>query len=453
MRVSFLGATGTVTGSKYLVECRGGARVLVDCGLFQGQKNLRQRNWTSLPVSPASIDAVLLTHAHIDHTGYLPALVKHGFRGDVFCTSATRDLAQILLPDCGYLQEEDARHANARGYSRHKPAMPLFTREDAAACLPLLRPVDYGVALQVAPRLNVTFHPAGHILGSAFLVLEDEATRLLFSGDVGRQHDVLMRPPSPIPAVDYIVCESTYGDRLHDPADGAEKLAEVIHKTMVHGGKVVIPAFAVGRAQALLYLLSGLRLKGRIPRMPVFLDSPMAIDTSEIYCRHRAEHRLDEPSCRATCTVARCLRTPAESKELNSMALPYVVLSASGMATGGRVVHHLARLLPDARNTVLLAGFQAAGTRGRRLAEGAETVRIHGDDVPVRAHVEMLHHLSAHADRDELLTWLRTASHSPQCVFVTHGEAQAAQAFSAHVAGSLGWSTIVPEDGEVVELG
>lgn len=453
MKVHFLGATGTVTGSKYLVECGDGSRVLVDCGLFQGPKPLRQRNWQRFPVPPVSIDAVVLTHAHIDHTGYLPALVKQGYSGEVFCTAATRDLAGILLPDCGHIQEEDARHANKWGYSRHKAALPLFTRADAEACLSTLHAVRYGAKHRIGKHAWVTFHPAGHILGSAFVVLEDEATRILFSGDVGRPNDVIMRPPSSIPAADYIVCESTYGDRLHDKADGEEKLAVVIQRTMAKGGSVVIPAFAVGRAQALLFMLSELRRKQAIPKMPVFLDSPMAIDTSDIYCRYHDQHRLDDVSCRATCTVAEYLRTPADSMRLNTLATPHVVVSASGMATGGRVLHHLKRMLPDSRNTVLLAGYQAVGTRGRQLAEQAATVRIHGEDIAVRANVDSLDHLSAHADRDELVDWLRTAPTAPRRLLVTHGEARAADAFSEHVASVLRWPTQVPTDGEVITLG
>ena len=453
MKVTFLGATGTVTGSKYLVECAGGTRVLVDCGLFQGPKGLRERNWKKLAVPANSIDAVVLTHAHIDHTGYLPALVKHGYSRDVFCTPGTRDLAAILLPDCGHLQEEDARHANKWGYSKHRTARPLFTQADATASLRSLQSVPYGKRKRIGQHVWATFHTAGHILGSAFIVLEDTATRLLFSGDVGRPVDRVMRPPADIPTADYVVCESTYGDRLHQGVDTEEKLAEVIVRSHARGGSVVVPAFAVGRAQALLFLLSELKRKKTIPDVPVFLDSPMAINASDVYCRYHREHRLDDVQCEATCTVAEYLRTPEQSKSLNDLARPFVVLSASGMATGGRVLHHLKRMLPDARNSVLLAGYQALGTRGRTLAGACDSVRIHGEDIPVRASVDCLDHLSAHADRDELVTWLRTAENPPRRLLITHGEADAARSFADHVSAKLGWTTQVPNDGEVIDLG
>lgn len=453
VKVQFLGATETVTGSKYLVECGKRARVLVDCGLFQGRRELRRRNWASLPVTASSIDAVVLTHAHIDHTGYLPALVRRGFAGNAYCTAATRDLVRLLLPDCGHIQEEDARHALKWGYSKHREPRALFTRLDAMASLEVLRSVAYRKKVQVADSVWATFYPAGHILGSSFVVLEDGGSRLLFSGDVGRPDDLLMLPPDPIVPVDAIVCESTYGDRLHQKTETEKALGEVLAATISRGGNVVVPAFAVGRTQALLYLLSRLRRDTTVPYAPVYLDSPMAISASDVYCRHHREHRLDDDACRAACSVAKYLRTPEESKRLVRSAGPYVVISASGMATGGRVLHHLKNALPDPRNTVLLTGYQAAGTRGRFLVEGSESVKIHGEKIRVRAAVDSLDHLSAHADRDELIGWLRTAPETPRQFLVTHGECSVSQSFARHVSSQLGWQASVPKDGEVIEIG
>jgi metallo-beta-lactamase family protein len=405
MRLTFMGAAGTVTGSKYLLE-HGDHRVLVDCGLFQGLKQLRLRNWDRLPLQPRAIGAVVLTHAHIDHSGYLPALARDGFHGPVDSTGGTRELAALLLPDSGHLQEEDAFYANKHGFSKHHPALPLYTEEDGRRVLKLFRGRDYGVDFEPVPGLTMRFSRAGHILGAASLHVRWDGGSLLFSGDLGRDEDILMRPPEPPPAADHVVIESTYGDRLHEEEDAATLLAQTVNRTAARGGVVVVPAFAVGRAQALLYLLGSLKQQRRIPDLPVFLNSPMAADVTEIYHRHAGEHRLDPEHCRLMCQTARVINSVEESQKLNDLRFPAVIVSASGMATGGRVVHHLKAFAPDRRNTILLAGYQAAGTRGAARGGGARDIKIHGEHVPVRAEVVNLGSLSAHADRNELLRWI-----------------------------------------------
>ena len=451
MRLTFLGAAGTVTGSKYLVE-HGGKRLLVDCGLFQGLKQMRLRNWDRFPLDPAAIDAVVLTHAHIDHSGYLPALAKQGFRGSVYCTPATRDLSALLLPDAGHLQEEDAYYANKHGFSRHLPALPLYTEEDARRVLRLFRPQPYAAHFEPIPGLSTRFSMAGHILGAASVHLAGSGRTVLFSGDLGRSDDILMLPPAAPPASDCVVIESTYGDRLHEEGDPAALLAQVIRRTAARGGVVVVPAFAVGRAQALMYLLAELKRQARIPDLPIFLNSPMAADATEIYHLHRPEHRLDPEQCRRMCHVAKIVNSVEESRKLNELRFPAVILSASGMATGGRVVHHLKAFAPDRRNTILLAGYQAAGTRGAALAAGAREIKIHGSYVPVRAEVVSLGSLSAHADRRELLAWLDQLPRPPAQVFVTHGEPSAADRLRQAIEERHGWRCTVAEHMQAVEL-
>ena len=451
-RIRFLGAADTVTGSRYLVET-GGARVLVDCGLFQGYKKLRERNWAAPPFDPASLDAVVLTHAHIDHTGYVPRLCKLGFRGPILCTRGTRDLLQILLPDSGFLQEEDARRANKYGYTRHRPAEPLYTRADAEASLAQLRPVPFSERFDVARGVTGTFRRAGHILGSASLALEAGAVTSTFSGDVGRPADPIMRPPEPLGPTDYLVIESTYGDRRHPPEEVAQSLERVVHETVKKGGMILVPAFAVGRAQHLLHLLATLRAERRIPALPVFLDSPMAIAATSLFCDHKDDHRLSDEQCRAMCFGVTYTRTPDESKAIDRRAGPMVVVSASGMATGGRVLHHLRRFLPDERNTVLVVGYQAAGTRGRSLVDGADELKIHGEYVPVRARIVQVEGLSAHADYAEMIAWLQQSRLAPRRVFVTHGEPAAADAFRRRLRDTFGWDAVVPDDGSAWPLG
>ena len=450
MRLHFFGATGTVTGSKYLLE-DGGRKLLVDCGLFQGVKQLRLRNWQPLPVSAAEIEAVVLTHAHIDHSGFLPRLVKLGFRGRVHATGPTADLCSLLLPDSGRLMEEEADYANRHGFSRHQPALPLFDEADARRALELFRVRGFGEGFEPVPGMRASFSRAGHILGAASVRLEAAGRSVLFSGDLGRPDDELMLPPAPPPASDWVVVESTYGNRRHRQVDAAGELAGVIQRTAARGGIVLIPAFAVGRAQALLHLIAGLKAEGRID-LPVYLNSPMAADVTRLYRRWRHEHRLDEAQCERMIGVARMVASVEESKRLNELRYPSVIVSASGMASGGRVVHHLKAFAPDRRNTIVLAGFQAAGTRGAALAAGANEIKIHGAYVPVRAEVVQLEALSAHADRDGLLDWLGALPKPPRRVFVTHGEPVAADAMRLAIEEGRRWNVVVPEDRQVVEL-
>lgn len=452
MQIRFLGATGTVTGSKYLIKS-GAKRILVDCGLFQGLKQLRLRNWAKLPVAPEEIDLVLLTHAHIDHSGYLPLLVKNGFKGKIYCTHATRDLCQILLPDAAHLQEEEARYANKRGFSKHHPALPLYTKEDAFSALELLTPVDYDVDVELGEDIIVRFSPNGHILGSAFIRLHDTNTSILFSGDIGRSNDILMKPPVRIKQADYLVLESTYGDRLHDKTDPKIKLAEVINRTIERKGILVIPVFAVGRAQELLYYIHLLKASHSIPDVPVYLNSPMAIDATEIFNQHSGEHRLSPTQCTAMFHTAAMVNSIEQSKALNESHQPMIILAASGMASGGRVVHHLAAFAPHPRNTILFAGFQAAGTRGAAMISGADSIKIHGEYVPVRAEVARIDNLSAHADYSEILQWLGGFDSPPKTTFITHGEPTAADALRHKIEEKLHWKTHVPDYLERINLG
>ena len=442
--IRFLGATGTVTGSKYLLEAAG-KKLLVDCGLFQGFKQLRLRNWASLPLQPAALSAVVLSHAHLDHSGYLPLLVRNGFAGKIYCSGATYDLCRILLPDAGRLQEEEADYANRSGFSKHKPALPLYTGEDAERSLKSFAPVGFGEEIGL-DGLRAKLLPAGHILGAAIVTIGDGKRKIVFSGDLGRPNDPIMVPPAPVGSADYLVLESTYGNRRHDPEDPRAKLGRVIRKTVERGGIVVIPSFAVGRAQSLLYYIHALKSEGAIPAdLPVYLNSPMASDATQVYRKHRAEHRLNVEACRAMCGAAAIVNTPEESRRLNEMRGPMVVIAASGMATGGRVVHHLKAFAPNPRNTILFSGFQAGGTRGAAILAGAESVKIHGAYVPIRAEVAVIDNLSAHADCAEILDWLKTFEHPPRETFVTHGEPAAADALRHRVEESLGWRCRVPD--------
>jgi metallo-beta-lactamase family protein len=454
MRLTFLGAAETVTGSKLLVESSG-TRVLVDCGLFQGVKNDRQRNREPFPFDPGGLDAVLLTHAHLDHSGMVPLLVKRGFRGPVWCTAGTAALVRVLWPDSGRLQEEDARWANERGFSKHHPAEPLYTADDAARALQQLAVVPRGATPEDAltiGALRARWTPAGHILGASSVHLEDDETSVLVSGDLGRPHDPLMRAPAVPPAADHVIVESTYGGRRHAPIDVSEALAAIITRTAERGGVVLIPAFAVGRAQLLAHLLTELRDEGRIPGLPIALDSPMAIDVTELYLAHSDEHRLDRAQCGRMGHVVEAIRDPMESRHLIDRGGPRVVISASGMATGGRVLHHLRRVLPDPRHTVLLVGFQATGTRGEALASGAPSVKIHGEHVRVAAEVIRLDGLSAHADGEEVLDWLERLPRAPRVTYVVHGEPGPADSMRRAIQDRLGWRAVVPRYGMTVEL-
>ncbi|EXL07890.1 MAG: MBL fold metallo-hydrolase [Pseudaminobacter sp.] len=451
LSISFLGGVGTVTGSRSLLDRRG-RRVLVDCGLFQGLKQLRLRNWAKFPVDPASVDAVLLTHAHLDHSGYLPALVRDGFRGRVHAPQATIDLCEILLKDSGFLQEKDAEYANKHGFSRHKPAAPLYTLKDAKAALLHLRAVPFHERHSLPDGPEILLRRAGHILGAASIVCRWGGASIAFSGDLGRFGDPVMVAPEAVPEADYVVVESTYGNRLHEKRDPQDALAEIVNRTVARGGTVVIPAFAVGCAQSLLYHLEHLVSSGRISGAPVFLDSPMAINATELLHRHNGDHRLTPEECARACNVAQYVRGVEESKALTSNPMPKVVVSASGMATGGRVLHHLKRYAPDKRNTILFSGFQAAGTRGADMLDGADRIKIHGEYIPVRAEVANLPMLSAHADSDEIVKWLGSFRRPPKMTFISHGEPEASDALRRRIQDDLGWPCRVPEHLEKVVL-
>nr|WP_294840000.1 MBL fold metallo-hydrolase [uncultured Methylotenera sp.] len=452
MELTFLGATGTVTGSKYLLKC-GDKQLLIDCGLFQGLKQLRLRNWTKLPVNPARIDAVVLTHAHIDHSGYLPVLVKNGFAGKVYCSEGTADLCKIMLPDSAHLQEEEAEYANRRGFSKHHPALPLYNQEDAENALKLLVPVSFEQDVDLGDGLTLRLSPNGHILGSAFVRIHDTKTSVLFSGDIGRPNDVLMRPPMRIKQADYLLIESTYGNRLHQHDDPKVKLAAIINKTVKRKGVVVIPVFAVGRAQELLYYIHLLKASGAIAGdIPVYLNSPMAVDATEIFNLYHGEHRLSEEQCRALFSTAHVVNSIEQSKALNEAKGPMIILSASGMASGGRVVHHLKAFVSNANNTILFVGFQAAGTRGATMLDGAESIKIHGEYIPVRAHVELISNLSAHADYSEILDWLAGFEAPPKKTFIVHGEPVAADAMRRHIEEKLHWQVVMPDYLETIVL-
>lgn len=439
----FLGAAGTVTGSRHLLTI-GARRLLIDCGLFQGFKQLRLKNWAPFPVSPSEIDAVILTHAHIDHSGYLPVLVRNGFHGRVFCSAATRDLCGILLPDSGFLHEKDAERANRYGYTKHKPALPLYTKADAEKCLGSFAPRPFHEDFEVIPGVTAKMRRAGHILGAATVEVNAGGHRIVFSGDLGRYGAATMLDPEPVSAADVLVVESTYGDRLHDAGDPEETLGAFVRDTAARGGTVLIPAFAVGRAQTLLFHLARLKRRGKIPEIPVFLDSPMAIDASDLFCTHLADHRLSAEECRTACNAATYTRTPDESRALNANVVPKVIISASGMATGGRVLHHLKVYAPDAASTILFAGFQADGTRGAAMIGGVEQIKVHGDYIPVRAEVRNLSMLSGHADRAEILRWMQGFHKPPSRVFTVHGEPEASEGLRVAIGDELGWNAEVP---------
>ena len=463
--LSFWGGVGTVTGSKYLIESNG-HRVLIDCGLFQGLKELRERNWQDLPFDPKSIDAVLITHAHIDHTGYLPRLVAQGFAGRIYCSRGTADLLKILLPDAARLQEEDAAYRNRHNLTSHTPALPLYTEDDARAALKLVQPEpNTGEVIEVAPGFNANFRIAGHILGSSLVLVEvagagddGRGRRVLFSGDLGHYNQPIIRDPEPPPACDYLLVESTYGDRLHEPEDPKDKLARVINETAERDGVILIPAFAIGRTQELIYIIRELEDEKRIPVLPVRVDSPMAAAATQVYSNRREEQDADY----ATVLARRehPLRTHSmlttssrdESKRLNEERGARIIISASGMMTGGRVLHHAQRFLPDPDSTIVFVGYQAAGTIGRRILEGAREVSIFKHPIPVRCHVAQIGGFSAHADWQEVLRWLKDIPAPPRRAFTTHGEPQAAAAMAEHIRTTYGWRVDAPQYGERVEL-
>lgn len=451
IQITFLGGAGTVTGSKYLVNTVD-KKILVDCGLFQGYKQLRLRNRAPFYVAPKEIDVVVLTHAHLDHSGYLPLLVKNGFAGKIYCSAATRKLCAILLTDSGHLQEEEAKYANRRGYSKHSPALPLYTVADAEQALKYFAAIEFASDTELGGGLTLRLLPAGHMLGAGLVQLQYAGETLLFSGDLGRPNDPIMVAPTNVTHADYLVIESTYGDRLHDSFDPLPRLAEIINRTARRGGVVIVPAFAVGRAQSLMYLIHLLKEARTISDIPVFLNSPMAANATRIYHEHPGEHRLTPEQCTAINNTAKIVNSAEDSKALNQRKGPMIIISASGMATGGRVLHHLKTFAPDARNTVLFAGYQAGGTRGAAMLNGAETIKIHGEYVPVRAEIANIDSLSAHADYAEILDWLSHFQAPPRQTFITHGEPQAADALRHRIEEKLGWRTVVPDYLETVHL-
>ena len=457
--LTFLGAAGTVTGSQYLLEVDH-HRVLVDCGMFQGLKALRERNWARLPVHPASVRSVVLTHAHLDHSGLLPRLVSNGFSGRIFCTPGTKDLCSLVLPDAGRIQEEDARRANKGKYSKHKPALPLFTENDALQALSHLQPFGFDRAMPVAPGLEADFINAGHLLGSAYVRMRrasGEGATILFGGDLGRYGRPVLPDPSPGVECDVLLVESTYGDREHPEEDHGAALARIVNETASAGGKLIIPSFAIGRVEEVLYWLKKLEDEGAIPVLPVYVDSPMAVAALDYYRRHAGELDPDvRPARGEVCAFCTTHFTPVasaqESQELVDRKGPAIVISSSGMATGGRVLHHLVGGLSDPRNTVLFVGFQAAGTRGRHLIEGAHQVKMYGQFIPVHARIEKLNAMSAHADAGEVIRWLRTFPKAPGVTYLVHGEPPAQVALKARIERELGWNVRIPEYGEKVEV-
>jgi len=445
MKLTFLGATQTVTGSKYLLEVDN-KKFLIDCGLYQGKKELRKRNWEDLPVNPSEIDAVILTHAHIDHSGYIPVLVKKGFHGKIHCTKSTRDLCSILLPDSGYLQEEEAAFLNKHGLSKHKPALPLYTRIEAEEAMNFFQVVDVGKFYGLTDEVEFQLIRAGHIIGATFVVIKYNNHRLVFSGDLGRPHDFIMKSPAIIQQADYLVLESTYGDRPHESIDPKDALADIVNRTIKRGGTLLIPSFAVGRAQWLIYLLHDLQMLGRIPKIPIFLDSPMAIEATHMFCDNAQAHRLSKQVAeKSVCQAVKPTPTVEGSKSIKEIAEPKIVISASGMATGGRILHHLRYYLPEKKNTVLFAGFQAPGTRGDRLVKGETEIKIFGDMIPVNAEVVQLANASAHADYNEILDWLSHFQKDIRKIFITHGEKDASMSLKEKIEKQFHWGCVIPE--------
>jgi len=465
MKLTFLGATQTVTGSKFLLDT-GDQRVLVDCGLFQGPKDLRLRNWEDPPVDPKSVDAIILTHAHIDHTGYLPRFVAQGYRGPVYATPATVDLARILLPDAAHLQEEEARYRNKHHLTKHTPALPLYTLEDAAKTLELLRPRGYGEEFSLSKTLRFQLIPAGHILGSSFVLLKEQTgsaeKSVLFTGDIGRYGQPIIFDPTTVEAADYLVLESTYGNRLHSDKNGKtgkDQLRDIVIATSKRGGTVLIPSFAIGRAQELLYILRELEQENQIPVLSVYVDSPMAVDAVEVFKDHVEEHDLEMAALQKAganpLNTQRVYftRSVQDSKAINEHRFPSIIISANGMATGGRILHHLIQRVADDRNSLVFVGFQAYGTRGRLLSEGARQIRIFGIDYPVRARVHVIDSFSAHGDYSEILRWLGGFKSAPRKTFLVHGESKAIDAMKDHITSTFkSWQVEIPTYQQAFEL-
>ncbi len=461
-KLTFYGATGTTTGSRFLLELHG-RKILVDCGMFQGRKANRLKNWDEFPVKPSEIDRILLTHAHIDHTGYLPRLCKEGFSGSIHCTDATHDLCEILLKDSAKIQEEDAYWANKKGYSKHKPAQPLYTVKDAEKSLSFFAPLHYGEDFYIDDTARLKFKDAGHILGSALVDIKTgdnkRSKKILFSGDIGRPDKQLLRDPVQVFSVDYLILESTYGDRLHDEVSQVDELARVIQESVKRGGVLVIPSFAVGRTQTLLYLIRELEEQGRIPSLPVFVDSPMAIDVTDIFRKRISD--FDITSRVLTLKGVGIFRprqlrlcdTREQSKAINNRESQAIIISSSGMVTGGRILHHMVQRLPQRENTILFIGYQASGTRGRMILEGQPSVKIHGRQIPINARVEKISGFSGHADYNEILAWLMGFDRPPEKTFIVHGEPEASTSLAERIRDKLGWDVVIPGFGESFEIG
>lgn len=459
VKVKFLGATGTVTGSRFLLDI-GGFRLLFDCGLFQGLKELRLRNWEPFPVPTDSINAVVISHAHIDHTGYLPRLVKEGYKGPIYCTRPTADLMEIMLLDSAKLQEEEASFAYSKGYSKHANPLPLYGTEDAESVFPLLKRYNYDQRITISDRIEIVYRNAGHLLGSAITELyvkgDTQTKKIVFSGDLGRNHDAMLRPPAIIEEADILFIESTYGNKPNPVLDPEGDLERIVKETFERKGVVLIPAFAVGRTQVLLYYLHHLMEAGRIPDVPVYIDSPMAISATYLYYRHPEYHKVrfnqSEFARKLETNMLMFVKTSKHSKTLNEIKSNAIIISSSGMMTGGRILHHLYHRLPNPQDTVVVAGYQAEGTRGRKLVDKEPTIRIFGEEVPVRCKVENMTSLSGHADKDELFQWMRNFKKAPKMVFTVHGEKNHIEAYSKAIKENLGWNVIQPVYLESIDL-